>query len=279
MPFLDLNTISSYDVPSSRADLKPWQDGDAFLGGGTWLFSEQQAKLRRLIDLSGMGWPPLASSSCGLQIASTCTIAQLNAVSFPDLWRAAPLVAQCSRALLASFKIWNAATVGGNICLALPAGSMTSLAVALGGIGTIWMPDGQDRQLAIADLVTGPNQNSLRPGEVLRQVEISSEAMMCRSAFRQSSLTQHGRSGALLIGTRPVLGQGFSLTVTASVRRPVQLHFADVPAASELAGALAAAIPDADYYDDMHGAPDWRQHVTLHHAEGIRRELAADPGA
>jgi CO/xanthine dehydrogenase FAD-binding subunit len=218
-----------------------------------------------------MDWQPLVISERGLEIAATCTIAELEAAALPESWAAAPIFSQCCRALLASFKIWNVATVGGNICLGLPAGSMTSLATALDGIGTIWLPDGQERELRILDLVVGPNRNALAPGEVLRSISITAEALTRRTAFRQVSLTAHGRSGALLIGTRPK--GGFTLTVTAATPRPVQLRFDAVPTAANLAATLETAIPS--YYDDMHGRPDWRRHVTLLYAEEIRQELGS----
>ncbi len=220
-----------------------------------------------------MGWPALAISDAGLDIAATCTIAELNAAVLPDAWIAATLIGQCCRALLASFKIWNIATVGGNICLGLPAGSMISLTAALDGVGTVWMPDGQDRTLPIVDLVIGANANSLRAGEVLRSIHIPAEALMRRAAFRQISLTRHGRSGALLIGTLAPDG-GFLLTVTASVPRPIQFRFAAIPDAAHLVDAIERRIPPDAYYDDMHGRPDWRRHVTLLYAEEIRQELA-----
>jgi CO/xanthine dehydrogenase FAD-binding subunit len=269
---LDLNTITAIDTPGSRNEIGPWRDGDAWLGGGTWLFSEPQSALHRLIDLSSMGWVSLTVSDRGLQIAATCTIAELDRVQLPPSWTAAPLVGQCCRALLASFKIWNMATVGGNICLALPAGSMTSLTAALDGVGTVWMPDGRDRRERILDLVTGAGTTSLRPGEILRRIDIPAEAMLRRTAFRQVSLTRHGRSGVLLIGTSGT--DGFVLTVTASTPRPVRLQFADMPDATELAGTLDQQIPASGYFDDMHGRPDWRRHVTGLCAEEIRRELA-----
>jgi CO/xanthine dehydrogenase FAD-binding subunit len=187
------------------------------------------------------------------------------------------LIGECSRALWASFKVWNTATVGGNICLALPAGAMTALMAALDGVGTIWTPDGGERQMPIIELVTGPNVNTLRPGEVLRRIDISAAALMQRSAFRQISLTRHGRSGALLLGTRPASGDGFTLTITAATPRPVQLHFPAPPAADELAAAIEAAIPPDAWFDDMHGRPDWRRHITLMLAEDIRRELTQGP--
>ena len=130
---MDLNTITDVTRPRSREELNSWRTGDAWLGGGTWLFSEPQPELTRLVDLSMLGWQPLQTSAEGLEIASTCTVAQLDALMPPLEWIAAPLIGRCCRAFLASFKIWNMATVGGNICMSLPAGPMISLTAALDG--------------------------------------------------------------------------------------------------------------------------------------------------
>ena len=270
---MDLNTVTEIGRPASRGDLAPWRDGDAWLAGGTWLFSEPQPALTRLIDLSGLGWPALETSAEGLRIGATCTLAQLVAAEFPVAWRAAPLFRQCCRALLGSFKIWNAATVGGNLCMALPAGPMAALTVALDGVCSVWLPQGGERHVPAGDFIVGPQQTALLPGEVLRAVDLPEAALRQRTAFRQVSLTPLGRSAALLVGTLTASG-GLGLTVTAATRRPVRLDFAAVPEAAEIAQALEAAIPDALYYDDMHGAPDWRRHMTFRLAEQIRHELS-----
>ncbi|RDJ26909.1 FAD-binding molybdopterin dehydrogenase [Bosea caraganae] len=270
---MDLNTINAIARPRSRGELADFGRGDAWLAGGTWLFSEPQPHLTRLIDLSQAGWAPLLVSEAGLSIAATCTVATLDALKAPADWIAAPLIGLCCRSFLASFKIWNMATVGGNLCMALPAGPMISLCAALDGVCTIWMPEGGERRVPVADFVEGPLQPALRPGEVLRSIALPREALSRRFAFRRASLSQLGRSGVLLIGTLPATGD-FVLTVTASTRRPVQLAFADMPGPNELAARLAEAIPDALYYDDVHGRPDWRRHMTFEFAEEIRRELA-----
>jgi CO/xanthine dehydrogenase FAD-binding subunit len=270
---MDLNTITDIDRPMARAALPSWRAGDAWLAGGTWLFSEPQPALTRLIDLSALGWPALERGAHGLSIGATCTLAQFAAAEFPPDWRAAPLFRQCCRALLGSFKVWNAATVGGNLCMALPAAPMAALTTALDGICTIWTPDGGERVVPARDFILGPQQTALRPGEVLRAVDLPVAALRHRTVFRQISLTPAGRSGALLVGTLSA-GGAFALTVTASIRRPVRLDFDLPPSDAALAEALEHAIPDALYYDDLHGAPDWRRHMTFRLAEDIRRELA-----
>jgi CO/xanthine dehydrogenase FAD-binding subunit len=269
---MDLNTITAVTRPKARSELPVWAAGDAWLGGGTWLFSEPQAHLRRLIDLSALGWPALTIDAKGLSIAATCSVAELDATACPPDWLAAPLINQCCRAFLASFKIWKTATVGGNICMSLPAGPMISLTSALDGICTIWQADGGERTIAVSDFVTGNQANVLKPGDLLRQIDIPLAALKRRSAFRQISLTPVGRSAALLIGTIGHDG-AFALTVTASTRRPIKLSFTQLPGAADLRDAILQAIPDGLYHDDIHGKPFWRKHMTLRLAREIRDEL------
>jgi len=270
---MDLNTITEIGRPEGRSDLQAWRTGDAWLAGGTWLFSEPQPKLARLIDLGGLGWPAFEVNSDGLRLGATCTLAQLAGAELPAAWRAVPLFRQCCRALLGSFKIWNAATVGGNLCMALPAGPMIALTVALDGVCTIWTQDGGERRLPAIEFVPGPQQNALRPGELLRAIDLPADALRRVTAFRQISLTPLGRSAALLIGALSP-PSGFALTVTAATRRPVRIDFPGMPSNAELLHALDQAIPDTQYYDDIHGAPDWRRHMTYRFAGQIRQELS-----
>ncbi len=271
---MDLNTITEVVRPRGRDALPAWRDGDAWLAGGTWLFSEPQSHLNRLIDLASLRWPAIEVNEHGLHIAATCTIATLEAAVLPVEWIAAPLIGQCCRAFVASFKIWNTATVGGNICMALPAGPMISLASALDGIGTVWSRDGGERQIAIVDFVTGSRTNALKPGEILRCIDLPAQALSRRSAFRQISLTPLGRSAALVIGTLSPRDGAFALTITAATKRPIKLLFAGLPDRRALQDRIAREIPEALYHDDVHGAPVWRRHITPVLAEEIRQELA-----
>jgi CO/xanthine dehydrogenase FAD-binding subunit len=273
---MDLNTITEVARPRNRNEISAWGTGDAWLAGGTWLFSEPQPALSRLIDLSGLNWPATVISRDGLEIAATCTVAALDALTLPPEWATAPLIGQCCRAFLASFKIWNMATVGGNLCMSLPAGPMISLTAALEGFCTIWTPDGGERRVAVNDFVLGPLRNVLRPGELLRAITLPSAALMRRTAFRKISLSPLGRSAALLIGSLARDGS-FALTITSSTPRPVPLAFAALPSGAALRQRIDETIAEDQYYDDVHGAPVWRRHMTLLFAEEIRRELADMP--
>jgi CO/xanthine dehydrogenase FAD-binding subunit len=267
---MDLNGVQAV-VPARRASLDDWRPGDAWLAGGTWLFSEPQPGVERLLDLGAMDWPAIQCGPDGVELAATCTLAELARWSERDLWPASGLARQCYDALLGSFKVWNSATVGGNVCLALPAGPMISLAVALDAACTIWRPGGATRSISALEFVRGPGQTVLSSGELLRSISLPASALRCRTAFRQGSLSPVGRSAALVIGR---CGPGACVfTITASVPAPLQLRFGSLPSAPELWATLAAR--ELTYFDDVHGDPRWRAGLTRLLLGEVRDELAA----
>ena len=194
---MDLNTVTEFAPAATAA----WRDGDAWLGGGTWLFSQPQPRVQRLLDLHAFGWTPLTETDDGLRIAATCTLAELARwrPKRPAYTPGASLGRRCCDALLGSFKVQNVATVGGNICLSLPAGPMTSLTASLDGIATLAAPGGGIRRVPIAEFVTGDGVNALAPGELLTHVDVAAHALAARTAFRQVSLSPVGRSAVLVI--------------------------------------------------------------------------------
>lgn len=267
---MDITTVRSFRVARTREDLA-LAPGEVVIAGGTWLMSEPQPGTTGFVDVTGMGWPDLEVDAGGLRIGATCTIARLVAFAreAPADWTAAAMIPDAANALLASFKIWNTATVGGNVCRAFAAGAMVSLCVALDGVAEIWSAAG-DRDLSVAELVTGNGTTALAPGEVLRGIRLPVRALRSRALLRKVALAEHGRSGALVTGR--VDADGTSVfTITAATWRPTVLRYAAVPDAA----ALAAAVADADgYYTDPLGAADWRRGVSAVLAEEIRRELA-----
>lgn len=271
---MDLNTITALvrqplDPPGAQ-----WRAGDAFLAGGTWLFSDQQPDLRRLIDLMPLGWDSLTVSDSGLEIGAMCTIRDLYALPTPSDWPAAVLLRTSCEAFLASFKVWNAATVGGNICLSLPAGPMITMTVALEAAYTLQSPDGSERVVDAADFVVGNNANILTEGEVLRKVEVPAGALRKRHAHRRFTLTHLGRSTIFMIATQTRGADDLLLTITAGTTRPVRLAFDAIPGADELAQCIDE-LPGELWFDDPNGSPDHRRHLATHYAEEIRAELSS----
>ncbi len=267
---MDLNTVVNYRNARTRADLAVGP-GERVMGGGTWLFSEPQVDATGLVDLHTMGWPALEYRPEGLRIGATCTIAELSALPERADWSAHPLFFQCASALLASFKIWNVATVGGNICRSFAAAAMVSLCVALDGIAVIWTSDGGERRLPVELLITGNGTNNLRSGEVLRAIEIPEHALRARTGFRKIALAALGRSGAVLTGRVDEDRQAV-FTITAATLWPNVLRYPELPNAATLQRDVLAT---EGFYTDPLGTADWRRQVSSVLLEEIRQELAA----
>ncbi|MFC4126086.1 FAD binding domain-containing protein [Nocardia rhizosphaerae] len=278
---MDLDTVREVVLARERADLAQLGADTAVLAGGTFLFSEPHDHLARLVDITALGWAPLLERGDGLEIAATCTLAQLagagsgrelgTAVLRPG-WPGTALFAQGCRALLASHKIWRTATVGGNVCLSLPAGAVLGALVALDAAVVIWPRGGGERRIPLREFVTGPGENVLAAGAVVRSFLVPSSSLVARTAFRRIALAPVGRSGAVVMGRRDADGQ-CAITVTAATTRPVVLDFATVPTPVELREQLDELEQDL-WFDDPHGTPDWRRHVTGLLAAEVAAELS-----
>lgn len=297
---MDVLTVSSFRPARTRADLA-LAVGEVPIAGGTWLMSEPQPGTTGFVDLMTMGWPEVELTETGLRIAATCTIATLvawaqsrpgasasegwvggrgpnseariaNLPPVPADWRALDLVVPAANALLASFKIWNTATVGGNVARSFAAGAMISLAVALDGLAWCWAADGSERRIPVADLVTGNGTNCLADGEIIRAVELPRAALASRALLTKVALAELGRSGAVVTG-RVDLDGGVVFGITAATSWPTVLRYPAMPRDGELRGDIEAA---PGYYSDPLGSADWRRSVSATLALRLRDDLLAD---
>ncbi|MFJ4037076.1 FAD binding domain-containing protein [Microbacterium sp. NPDC090007] len=271
---MDITTVTSFRSARSRADLA-LAPGEVVIAGGTWLMSEPQPRTTGFVDLTTLDWPDLEVTDEGLRIGATCTIARLidwAEREAPPAWTSLALVRPASDALLASFKIWNTATVGGNVCQAFAAGAMIALLSTLDATALVWTPDGGERRIAVADLVVDDAATSLAPGEVVRALDVPAHALRARVGLQKIALAELGRSGAVV--TARVDPDGAAVfVITAAVRRPRVLRFARVPGAGELRDAVASAT---DFYTDPLGSADWRRGVSVVLAERLRQGFALD---
>jgi CO/xanthine dehydrogenase FAD-binding subunit len=276
---VDITTITDVVRQPSDPPGPLWRPGDAWLAGGTWLYSDRQPELRRLIDLMPLGWDALQTDDTGLSIGAMCTIRDLyalaNSQGVQSDWPVTPLLATSCEAFLASFKVWNAATVGGNICMSLPAGPMITMTVGLEATYTLWSPDGSERTVDAVEFVTGNHQNILSPGEVLRRIDIPVSALRKRHTHRRFTLTHMGRSTIFMIATQSPDSGEMLLTITAGTKHPVRLAFDTAPSPGDVQDRIDA-IPDDVWFDDPNGTPDHRRHLAGYFAEQIRVEFSTE---
>ncbi|TXR52714.1 FAD binding domain-containing protein [Quadrisphaera setariae] len=291
---MDLHGVTALEPAGAVLDgLAPPADGDVWLAGGTWLFSEPQPGARRLLDLTSLGWEPVVQDDDGaLRIAATCTIEQLTR------WQSShglpALVRRCADAFLAGWKVQGVATVGGNLVTALPAAPMVSLLAALDAVAELWIPGGGRgtgtgpeplrRHLPVAELVTGDHTTALVPGELVREVVVPAASLAARTAFRRATLTPLGRSASLVVGRLDASGQSV-VTVTAATQAPLQLRWPSPSSLAEAGGAdgavqaVDAAVdgsePRRTWHDDVHGHPAWRRAMALAQVREVVQELLA----
>jgi hypothetical protein len=293
--------MTSVEEVLMSADPDQWLPGDSWLAGGTVLLSYgtdiTRGRPRRLLDLTGARWQSVVWHAEGdpedaghgtppvtaLELAATCRVAEVyalpEAADLPlprDLLPGLDLFRPCCDSFVASYKIWNVSTVGGNVATALPAGPMTSLLAGLDAVAVLLGPGGARRELPVADLVLGETRTALRDGELIRCFRIPLAALRQPSAFRRISLTERGRSAALLTGRRTGPGR-IRIVVTASTRRPLVIDVGGAeqpPATGEgWRSAIDAAVADDGWHDDVHGAPRWRRAMTHRLGEEILAEL------
>lgn len=268
---MDLAYVESYRSAWSRSDLA-LAPGETYVGGGTWLFSEPQPEVSGLVDLTSLGWEPVtALPDGGVSIAATCTVEQLQAHPWPA--GVAALVKRCCDALLMSFKVQHAATIGGNHALSLPAAATVSLSSALAAEIVLWAPDGTERRVPVVDYVVGNGQTVRRPGELIRSIDVPAASLAARYAFRRISLTTYGRSSCVVIGRREPAA--LVLTITAATPRPVA---STLPLGAGADDVCAAVRQVPEWFDDPHGAPDWRAAMAERLAVEVAEELLGASG-
>lgn len=271
---MDITTVTSFRSARTRDDLT-LAPGEVVIAGGTWLMSEPQPGTTGFVDLTTLDWPDVEITDEGLRIGATCTIARLLAWvehEAPVAWTSLALARPAADALLASFKIWNTATVGGNVCQAFAAGAMIAMLATLDATALVWTPGGGERRIAVADLVIDNQATSLAPGEVLRALDVPARALTARVGLHKIALAELGRSGSVV--TARVDPDGSAVfVVTAAVRRPRVLRFGRVPGAGELRDAVASA---PDFYTDPLGSADWRRGVSVVLAERVRQGFARE---
>ena len=140
------------------------------LAGGTDLIPRIKDRLtspkyvvniKGLPELQGMG-----KEREGFRIGALTTIRTLE--TSPVIRRQFPLLAQAAAAL-GSVQVRNIATVGGNLCHAVPSADTAPPLLSLNARATLIGPKGK-RNLPLEDFFQGPRRTALQPGELLSEL-------------------------------------------------------------------------------------------------------------
>ena len=173
---MDLYTVETYLRPKSLTEVSDWQSDWNWLAGGTWIFNEAQPQVKTLVDMEQLDWSEVEINLEGLSIGATCIQNDLLDFSFPDAWLATEALKDAVREL-ASFKLSHAATVGGNICLALSASTFAPVMVALKAIVRSLAAQWRPLFYRCCRLSNRPSADNIAAGRSLAQREDSSRKL------------------------------------------------------------------------------------------------------
>ena len=268
---MDLYNVETYLYPQDLEQVK-WQPGWTWLAGGTWIFSEAQPQINTLVDMQGLGWSELEVTSVGLTIGATCVMSRLLEFSYPKHWVAVKAL-QSAVHELASFKVQNAATVAGNLCLALPESTFAPVMLVIDASYEILPLEGAPYQVSALDFQTGARQTILKPGEVLRRIWIPQANLEWQVNYRRICVATAGLAISIVVAAYNTKTSQVRFGIGACVPAPRLIEFAHVPSITELAEALDAKIPLTDFISAGGASAVYRRHVTQVLMERSLQEL------
>lgn len=258
---MDLSNVQTYLRPRQRQDITDWQEGWAWLAGGTWLFTEPQPRVTTLVDMQHMGWDERQVSPEGLTLGATCTMTQLLDLEVPDTWTGFQALRSAVHEL-ASFKVQNTATIAGNLCLALPASTFAPVMLLLNATYHIQPLRGAAYTVPAADFQTGAQQTILQPGDVLCSIHIPADFLEWRVSYRRICVATAGIAIAIVVAAHHPSTNHVRFGIGSCIPAPYLLTFDHLPSPEEMDAALTQAIPFHRFLDDETARAEYRRHVT-----------------
>lgn len=273
-----MQAISTYLAPQQLDEaLRAMADGSAtVLCGGTDLAPQTEAgvrqyestllNIRRIASLHG-----IEAAGGEIRIGATTTVSEIRRNAL--LAEAAPALVEAAEHF-ASEQIRNAASVGGNLCNASPAGDTIPPLLVLDAAVELacWQDEAvQTRRVPLAEFFLRPGKTVRRPEELLTAVVFARPAAGFVSRFRKagprpaleistvSLAIGAQRSNGQLTGVRVAMGSVAATPLRARhVEAALEGRALDEPT---IAAAVAAADQDAKPIDDVRASAWYRGHL------------------
>lgn len=269
--------------------LQAMADGDATLFcGGTDLAPQTEsgarqykASLLNIRRIEGLG--SIEAKSGEIRIGATTTVGDIRrSAVLADI---APVLVEAAERF-ASDQIRNAASVGGNLCNASPAGDMVPPLLVLGASvelacwqgGAVLM-----RRVPLDQFFTGPGKTVKRPEELLTAVVFDRPAPDFVGRFRKSGPRPalEISTVSVAVGARVTGGRLRDVRVAMGSVAPTPLRARHVEAALEgkpldaqtIAAAVAATAQDAKPIDDVRASAWYRGHLVKVFVEEVLNDV------
>jgi CO/xanthine dehydrogenase FAD-binding subunit len=275
---LNIN-IENFHVPSSVSEVAQiLQNGDVtIVAGGTDLTPQTEAGARQfaatLVNIQRIEEMRGISLSDGrYRIGALTTVTDvlengLLAANVPVLVEAADH--------FASPQIRNAATLGGNLCNASPAGDMVIPLLLLDAEVELasWAQDGlSTRLVALSEFFTGPGRTVLEANELLTAIEFDQPSEGFKASFQKSGPRPALEISTVSMGFAGVLDKGVLTGVRVAIGAvaPVPLRARATEAILEgesldeelIVRAVEIAYQEVSPINDVRASAWYRKHLT-----------------
>jgi CO/xanthine dehydrogenase FAD-binding subunit len=282
--------ITAYLAPRSLDEaLQAMADGDAtVLCGGTDLAPQTEsgmrhykAKLLNIRRIAGLGG--IEAEGGEIRIGAVTTISDIR--RNPALARIAPVLVEAAEHF-ASEQIRNAASVGGNLCNASPAGDMIPPLLVLGASVELacWRGGAvQTRRIALDRFFVGPGKTVKLPEELLTAIVFDRPAADFVAKFRKSGPRPALEISTVSVafGARAAQGRLSEVRVAMGSVAPTPVRARHVEAALEgqpldaetIAAAVARTADDCKPIDDVRASAWYRSHLVRVFLEEVLNDV------
>lgn len=288
-----MNDVTTYLAPRSLDEaLQALADGRAtVLCGGTDLTPQTDAGVRRyqptLLNIRRVeGLGGIDTGGDEIRIGATTTISEIRRSA--ALAELAPALVEAAEHF-ASEQLRNAASLGGNLCNASPAGDMSPpLLVLDAAVELACWQDGaaQTRRVPLEGFFLAPRKTVMRPEELLTAVVFARPAPDAVGWFRKAGPRPalEISTVSVALGARLAGGRLSAVRVAMGSVAPMPLRAHHVEAALEgrpldaatIAAALAAADQDAKPIDDVRASAWYRSHLVRVFVEEVLNHVRRD---
>ena len=285
-----MQEIKTYLAPRRLDEaLQAMADGAATVFcGGTDLAPQTEsgarqytAKLLNIRRIEGLGG--IEAQGARIRIGAITTISEIR--RNPALAEIAPVLVEAAEHF-ASDQIRNAASVGGNLCNASPAGDMSPPLLVLGASVELACWQGgavQTRCVPLDQFFVSPGKTVKLPQELLTAVLFDRPAVDFVGRFRKSGPRPalEISTVSVAIGARVADGRLSEVRVAMGSVAPTPLRARHVEAALEgkpldaptIAAAVAATLDDAKPIDDVRASAWYRGHLVRVFVEEVLNDV------
>jgi len=139
------------------------------IAGGTDMLVEKDPRVEVLIDVMGLGLDYIETDDLGVRIGAATTFAEIEAS--PALRRSPyNILAEAARQI-GTPQIRNLATIGGNICSAVPSADSTPPLLALDATVCI-SGSTEERSMEVSNFFLDARKNALERDELLTEIQL-----------------------------------------------------------------------------------------------------------